>query len=103
MNERGSPRAVIWVALALVALVGIVVGGIALAGSGDEETSTSPVPSEAPGAGAAPSQGALPPQITECLADHGFDLESPDQLHSAVPQEVINECFNALHQGGGAP
>jgi hypothetical protein len=102
MNQRGRPRAVIWVALALVALVAIVVGGIALAGSGDEESTTSP-PAEAPSGSAIPSQGTLPPGITECLADQGFDLESPDELHSAVPQEVINECFNALHQGGGAP
>ena len=101
MSEQKRLRTVISVAL-LIALVAIVVGGIALAGGGDEESTTSP-PSEAPGAGAAPSQGALPPQITECLADQGFDLESPDELHSAVPQDVINECFNALHQGGGAP
>ena len=102
MSEQKRLRTVISVAL-LIALVAIVVGGIALAGGGDEVTSTSTAPSEAPSAGAAPSQGALPPQITECLADQGFDLESPDELHSAVPQQVINECFNALHQGGGAP
>jgi hypothetical protein len=103
MNERGRPRAVSWVALALVTLVAIVVGGIALAGSGDEESTTTSPPAEAPSGSAIPSQGALPPGITECLADQGFDLESPDDLHSAVPQKVIDECFNALHQGGGAP
>jgi hypothetical protein len=102
MSERRRPGTVISVALALVALVAIVVGGIALAGGGDDEATTSP-PAETPSGSASPSQGALPPQITECLADQGFDLESPDELHSAVPQDVINECFNALHQGGGAP
>jgi hypothetical protein len=102
MSELKRPPVAISVAL-LVALLAIIVGGIALAGGGDDDTTTSPTPSEAPSGGAAPSAGALPPQITECLADQGFDLESPDELHSAVPQDVIEECFNALHQGGGAP
>lgn len=90
------PRAVISVALALVALVAIVVGGIALAGSGDDGgTTTSPAPAEAPSGATPPSSGALPPELLECLG-----VESPNEIHSAPPQ-VVEECFGALHQGGG--
>jgi hypothetical protein len=92
-------RAVAALAVALVALALL----LAACGGDDEEPATSPPPAEAPGGGAAqPSLGALPPGIAECLADQGVVLESPDDLHSA-PQEVLNACFNALHQGGGAP
>ena len=91
--------AVAVVAVVLVALVLL----LAACGGGDEEPATSPAPAEAPGGGAAPpSLGGLPPGIAECLADQGVVLESPDDLHSA-PQDVLNACFNALHQGGGAP
>jgi hypothetical protein len=100
MSELKRPRALIAVAL-LVALVAIVVGGIALAGGGgDEETTTSPAPSEAPSAGAAPSPGALPPEFVECMADRGFDIESSADIHSAPPQ-VLQECFG--HSGGVGP
>ena len=96
-------RAVVTVAVALVALVAIVVGIALVGGNGDDPT-TNPAPAEAPNGGEQPpSAGALPPGIAECLADRGFELESPDDLHSAVPQNVLDECFNALHQGGGGP
>lgn len=100
MNEPRRPRTVISVAVALVVVLAIVVGGLAIAGDdGEEATTGSPPP--APSGSGAPSQGALPPGIAECLAERGFEIESPDELHSAAPQEVIDECFNALHQGGG--
>jgi hypothetical protein len=90
-------RAVSAAALALVALT-----FAACSGGDDEEASPSPAPSEAPSGGATPpSPGALPPGIAECLADQGFDIE-PSELHS-VPPQVLQECFGALHQGGGAP
>jgi hypothetical protein len=38
----------------------------------------------------------------ECFADRGFNLTSPTEIHSAPPQ-VVEECFGALHQGGGLP
>jgi hypothetical protein len=94
------PRAVIAVALVLVALALMLA---ACGGSDDEEPTTSPAPSEAPsGEAAPPSPGALPPELLECFADKGYEIESPAEIHSAPPQ-VVQECFGALHQGGGAP
>jgi hypothetical protein len=92
-------RAAIAVALALVALALI----FAACGGDEEETTTNPAPPEAPSEAATPpSAGALPPELVECFADQGFDVESPAEIHSA-PQQVVQECFGALHQGGGAP
>jgi hypothetical protein len=99
------PRAVIAVALALVALALT----LAACGGDDDEggTTTSAAPSSglAPPSGSAtpPSAGGLqlPPGIAECLADQGFDIE-PSELHS-VPPQVLDQCFSALHQGGGGP
>jgi hypothetical protein len=93
------PRAVTALALALVALALL----LAACGGDEEETTTSPAPTEAPsGAAAPPGPGALPPELMECFADQGFDIESPVEIHSA-PQQVVQQCFGALHQGGGAP
>jgi hypothetical protein len=98
-------RTVISGAVALVVLVAIVLGGIALAGGGNgEEATTSPAPAEAPSGGTTPPSAdglQLPPGIAECVADQGFDV-APSELHS-VPPQVLNECFQALHQGDGAP
>ena len=96
------PRAVIAIGLALVA---IVVVGIAVASGGgdDDQPTTSPAPLEAPNETVTPpSAGALPAQLLECFADKGFAIESPAEIHSAPPQ-VVQECFGALHEGGGAP
>jgi len=91
------PRAVIAVALALVALALI----LAACGGGDGEETTTGPPSQAPSGSTTPSPGALPPGIAECLADQGFEIE-PAELHS-VPPQVLQACFQALHQGGGVP
>jgi hypothetical protein len=104
-------RTAISVAVALVVLIAIVIVGIAVAGGGgdDGESSTSPAPAAAPSDGAAPPDVAsqLPPGVADCLADQGVDLEGADIneiLHGgAVPPQVLNACFQALHQGGGAP
>jgi hypothetical protein len=94
------PRAVMAVALALVALALIFA---ACGGGDDEEASPSPAPREAPNGGATPpSPSALPPALLECFAEKGYEIASPNELHSAPPQ-VVQECFGALHQGGGAP
>ena len=94
------PRAAYAVAPGLVALA------LALGACGDDddaEVTTTPAPTEAPSEGAAPpSPGALPPELFECFADKGYELSSPTEIHSAPPQ-VVQECFGALHQGGGAP
>jgi hypothetical protein len=105
-------RTAISVAVALVAVIAIVVIGIAVAGGGgdDGESSTSPAPAAARGDGAAPPGVAsqLPPGFAECLADQGVDIPERAGLNEifhggAVPPQVLNACFEALHQGGGAP
>ena len=94
------PRALIALALALVALALLLA---ACGGGDDEDGTTSPAPTEAPSGGATPpSPGALPPELVECFADQGFEIESQTEIHSAPP-EVVQACFGALHQGGGAP
>jgi hypothetical protein len=45
--------------------------------------------------------GALPSSLIECFADEGFDIESPNDIHTA-PQEVVEACFTALHQDQGS-
>jgi hypothetical protein len=95
------PRALIAVALALVALALMLA---ACGGSDDEDATTTPAPTDTPSGGATPQSGlgALPPELVDCFADQGFDIESPADIHSAPPQ-VVQECFGALHQGGGVP
>lgn len=94
-------RAAVSVAAVLVALV-LTLG--ACGGDDDEEATTNPAPAvEAPNDGnPPPGAGALPPQLLECFADKGYEVQSPTEIHSAPP-EVVQECFGALHQGGGAP
>jgi hypothetical protein len=85
-------RPLIALALTLFALTLAACGG-----SDDEEPTTTPAPTEAPSGGATPpNTGALPPQVVECFADQGFDTSA---IHSA-PQQVVQECFGALHGGG---
>jgi hypothetical protein len=92
--------AVVALALALVVLALVLAS---CGGSDDQEATTTPAPSEAPSERATPpSAGALPRQLVECYARRGYKIESPAEIHSAAPQ-VIQECFAALHQGGGSP
>jgi hypothetical protein len=91
-------RSVIAIALAIAAL------GLAACGGGDDDDqTTSPAPTEVPaGDAAAPPQGALPPEVLGCFSERGYEIESPGEIHSA-PQQVVQACFGALHQGGGGP
>jgi hypothetical protein len=92
--------------LALVALA-LVLGAC---GGGDDEdatttspapATTTPSPSDGPSQGpTSPGAGQLPPELVECFADKGVEVESPAEIHSAPP-EVVQECFSALHGGGG--
>jgi hypothetical protein len=88
------------VALALLALA-LIPGACGGDNNDDDEgTATTPAPTQRPDSGATPpSPGALPPELLECFADKGYDVESPAEIHSAPPQ-VVQECFAALHQGG---
>ncbi|MGH2945379.1 MAG: hypothetical protein ACRDPC_03815 [Solirubrobacteraceae bacterium] len=92
--------------MALVVLVAIVLAGIAVAG-GDNQTTTNPAPRdgvEAP-TETTPSPddpGSLPPEFVRCMADQGFEVDSPDDIHAAPPQ-VLQTCFATLHQGGATP
>jgi hypothetical protein len=99
------PLAVTALALALVALALT----LAACGGGDNEENKEATPpaSEAPrgdggGSTAPPNPGGLPPELFECFADKGYEIESPTEIHSAPPQ-VVQECFGVLHQGGGSP
>jgi hypothetical protein len=95
------PRAVISVAVVLVALVAIVAVALAAGGGDDEEATKSPAPrGETTGESPPPPNlpSGLPPEFVQCMADQGFEIESPADIHSAPPQ-VLEACFGTLHQG----
>jgi hypothetical protein len=85
--------------IALVVLVAIVLGGIALAGGGADDTPRDAV--EAPTATATPP-GGLPPEFVECMGDQGVDIESPEDFHKPGAQQAFPACLQFLH-GDGAP
>lgn len=77
----------------------IAAGLIALALSGcagdDENPTTTPAPPvDSPGERATPPSdpGGLPPGFVECMAEQGFEVKSPAEIHSAPPQG-LQECF----------
>lgn len=72
--------------LIAAAALALVIG--ACGGGNDPEPTPSPEPN------------ALPPAFVRCMAEQGFPVDSPDEVHSA-PQQVLQECFGALHEGGG--
>ena len=80
------PRAVIAVALGLVALALV----LAACGGGDdgEDKKATPPPSG--------DLGALPPGFVECMAEQGYEIKSSADIHSAPP-EVLQGCFGAAH------
>jgi hypothetical protein len=88
--------------------IGAVVIGLALSGCGgdSEKATTSPAPNdpvETPSDSPPPADpGALPPEFMECMADQGFEVSSPDDIHSA-PTEILQACFGSLHGGAEAP
>jgi hypothetical protein len=84
-------------------MTGAVVIGLVLSScSGDDEdATTNPAPpADAPSRRATPPSdaGALPREFVQCMAAQGFDVRSPDDIHSA-PQQVLQACFGSLHQG----
>lgn len=79
--------------LAPILLAALAVAGLACGGGDDGDTPS--------GTTSPPSPGALPPSLLECFADEGFDVESPDEIHTAPPQ-VVETCFNELHEGEGS-
>ena len=76
-------------------VVGLVIAGCGGDDGGDEETTTT-APStelEAPSGATPPGGlGALPPGFVECMAEEGYDVQSPADIHSAPPQ-VLQMCF----------
>jgi len=93
-------RAIVAIAVTLLALALMLA---ACGGDDDGEGDRSPAPSEAPSESTTPpTPGGLPPEVVECYADKGYDVESPADIHAAPP-EVVQECFQSLHGGGGAP
>jgi hypothetical protein len=89
--------------------IGAVVIGLALSSCGgdDGKATAEPTPSdgietpsESTPTPSAPS--GLPPEFLKCMADQGYDISSSDDIHSAPPQ-VLQDCFESFHQGGGAP
>ena len=100
MKHR-RPIAVIVAVVALALLTAACSGG----DDGDDNPPASPPASAAPprdGGAAPPSAGQLPPEFMQCMADQGFPIESPDDVHSA-PQAILQACFGAFHGGGGGP
>lgn len=88
--------------------IGAVMIGLVLpsCGGDDEDATTTPTPpADAPSGSATPpprDPGALPPAFVQCMAEQGYEIKSPAEIHSA-PQQVLQACFGSLHQDGGTP
>ena len=92
-----------WSLLAVLALAFAM--GACGGDEADDAPQAKPRTSDTPsggGGGTPPSTGQLPPEFMKCMADQGFPIESPAEVHSA-PQQVLEACFGALHEGGGGP
>ena len=92
------PRAAIAVPLALVALALPLAAGC---GGDDDDAPPNPGPpagADTPAPNAAPPgvAGQLPPEFLECMADRGYEIQSPEQIHSAPP-DVLQACFGSAH------
>ena len=105
MIERGTAVAHEEILKKLVSLLlALVALGIAGCGGGDgDEAPRDRV--EAPGATTPDTTSApdsLPPEFVKCMADRGYEIKSSADIHSAPPK-IVQACFEAVHQGGGAP
>jgi hypothetical protein len=88
-------------ALLLLALAALGIAGCG-GGNGDDRPRDGV---EAPGETTRDTTGApdsLPPEFIKCMAKRGYQIESAADIHSA-PANVVQACFEAVHQGGGAP
>jgi hypothetical protein len=83
--------------------IGIVMIGLFVAGcgGGDDSATAEPAPETATPS-STPSVSGLPPEFVACMAEQGYAIESADDVHAA-PQAVLQVCFGALHESGGAP
>jgi hypothetical protein len=85
-------------ALLLVTLVALGIGGCG--GNGDEAPrDRGDAPRETTGTTTS-APDSLPPEFVKCMAERGYEVESSAEVHSA-PQEIVQACFEAVHQGGG--
>jgi len=103
--ERGTAVAHEEILKKLVSLLlALVALGIAGCGGGDgDEAPRDRV--EARGATTPDTTSApdsLPPEFVKCMADRGYEIKSSADIHSAPPK-IVQACFEAVHQGGGAP
>jgi hypothetical protein len=76
----------------------VLVSGLLVAGCGGDDDGTTAEP--APQTPTPSRVSGLPPEFIACMADQGYAIESADDVHAA-PQEVLQLCFGALHDGGG--
>jgi hypothetical protein len=78
--------------------IAAVAMGVAFSSCGgdDEKATTTPAPRDAVETPASTPR-ALPPEFVECMAEQGFEVSSPDDIHSAPPQ-ILQTCFGSLHQ-----
>jgi hypothetical protein len=84
-------------AIAIAVALALLVG--ACGGDDDDNMTTSPAPAQTPVIGGAAPQGdlsQLPPEFVECMADQGYEIESPAEIHAAPP-EVLQKCFGSAH------
>jgi hypothetical protein len=96
-----------WLLSAIVTVIALTLVIEACSGGddADDDRQATPPASGAPRGDlepAPPSAGQLPPEFRRCMADKGFPIESPDEIHSA-PQQVLLACFGSLHGGGQTP
>ena len=96
--KHWRPLAALVAVIALALLIGACSGD----DGNDDNSPASPPASAAPpgdGGAAPPSAGQLPPEFMQCMAEQGFPIESPDDVHSA-PQQILEACFGSFHGGG---
>jgi hypothetical protein len=74
----------------------VLVSGLLVAGCGGDDDSTTAEPARRTPTPS--SVSGLPPEFIACMADQGYAIESADDVHAA-PQEVLQNCFGAVHDG----
>jgi hypothetical protein len=83
----------------VLALVGLALA-FAACGGDDEDERASPAPSAVGPGEATPPSGAgavfANPEFVKCMADRGFEIDSPEDIHSAPP-DALQACSGSIH------